>query len=58
MEDNGIEGFVNKDQKKFGWGGVISQFCSMEGSTTYNSVMYVSEYLGRREGWDPSIKKW
>lgn len=57
MEENGIEGFVNKDQKKFGWGGVISHFYSTEASTTYNSVEYVSEYLGRREEWDPSIEK-
>lgn len=50
MEENGIKGFVNKDQKKFGRHGVISQFYSMEASTAYNSVVYVSKYLGRREG--------
>lgn len=57
MEENGVEGFVNKDQKKFGWGRVISRFYSMETSTAYNSVVYVSKYLGRREGWDSNIEK-
>lgn len=45
MEENGIEGCVNKEQKKFGWGGVISQFYSMEACIAHNSAVYASKYL-------------